>query len=104
MSVLFTKSMSLISRCTMRTGSDLLSAKIMLEIPKKSYSSKVHRKGKSVFKLGLAGMVAGGVMGTGYSLYLRNEPRAHIMNEQSTIPLIDTLPNIKPSREVNNTE
>ncbi|XP_044764612.1 prostaglandin E synthase 2 [Coccinella septempunctata] len=100
MSVLFTKSLSLFTRSTVKTGQDIISGKLKLELSRRTFASKVFEKGKSIFKLGLAGVVVGGVMGTGYTIYLRNEPRSHIMNEQTGIPLIEKIPDIKPSREI----
>lgn len=53
-----------------------------------------------IFKLGLVGITVGALVGTGYSIRQLNKPNAHILNEQTRIPLLDNVPEIKPSRRV----
>ncbi|EFA00341.1 prostaglandin E synthase 2 [Tribolium castaneum] len=59
-----------------------------------------HRSLKGVFKLGLAGVTVGALVGTGYSIHRLNQPRGHIINEETAIPILEELPKIAPSREV----
>lgn len=54
----------------------------------------------SILKLGFVGVSVGALIGTGYSIRQRNKPNSHIMNEQTTIPLVHKVPDIKPSRNV----
>ncbi|XP_045463904.1 prostaglandin E synthase 2 isoform X1 [Harmonia axyridis] len=96
MSVLFKKAINTLSKIS-KHG---FVPKIKFQIPTRTYSSKMLQRGKSMFKLGLAGIVVGGVVGTGYTIYLRNQPRSHIMNKQSGIPLLDEIPKINPSRKI----
>lgn len=55
---------------------------------------------KGIFKLGLVGITVGALVGTGYSIRQLNKPNAHILNEQTRIPLLESVPEIKPSRRV----
>lgn len=55
---------------------------------------------KSLFKLGLVGITVGALVGTGYSIHHLNKPKAHILNEQIKIPLVQSVPIIQPSRKV----
>lgn len=55
---------------------------------------------RGIFKVGLAGVTMGAIMGTGYSIHQMNKPRAHIINEQTFIPAVKEIPNINPSRQV----
>lgn len=63
------------------------------------FSSGVQRL-KGLFKLGLTGITVGAVVGTGYTIHKYNQPRQHIINEEITIPSIDKLPQIQPSRKI----
>lgn len=58
------------------------------------------RSMRGIFKVGLAGITMGAIMGTGYSIHQMNKPRAHIINEQTFIPTVNEIPNISPSRKV----
>lgn len=66
----------------------------------RSYSSNVRQSFKGIFKLGLTGITLGALVGTGYSIHQMNKPRMHIINEEISIPLIEELPKIQPSRQV----
>lgn len=55
---------------------------------------------KGIFKLGLVGVTVGALVGTGYSIRQLNKPNAHIINEETTIPLLSDVPKIKPSKQV----
>lgn len=55
---------------------------------------------KGIVKLSLAGVTAGALVGTGYSIHKMNQPRAHIINEEKHIVLMKELPDIPPSRKV----
>ncbi|XP_044269831.1 prostaglandin E synthase 2 [Tribolium madens] len=55
---------------------------------------------KGVFKLGLAGVTVGALVGTGYSIHKMNQPRGHIINEETAIPVLGELPKVAPSRQV----
>ncbi|XP_050301583.1 prostaglandin E synthase 2 [Anthonomus grandis grandis] len=55
---------------------------------------------KGVFKMGLAGVAVGAIVGTGYTIHKQNNPKDHLINEQSFIEMVNELPEIKPSREV----
>lgn len=64
------------------------------------FSSGEQKKLKGLFKLGLTGITVGAVVGTGYTIHKYNQPRQHIINEELTIPSIDKLPKIEPSRKI----
>ncbi|RZB38893.1 prostaglandin E synthase 2, partial [Asbolus verrucosus] len=66
----------------------------------RNYSSKARGGFRGIFKLGLAGITVGALVGTGYSIHKYNQPRLHIINEETTIPTVDYLPKITPSRKV----
>ncbi|KAJ8925007.1 hypothetical protein NQ315_001172 [Exocentrus adspersus] len=66
----------------------------------RNFASKPRTVTKGFFKIGLVGVTMGAIVGTGYSIHQRNKPRAHIINEQTFIPTIDEMPQIKPSRTV----
>lgn len=53
-----------------------------------------------MFKLGLVGVTVGALVGTGYSIKQLNKPNTHIINEEITIPLLEEVPKINPSRRV----
>lgn len=55
---------------------------------------------QGIFKLGLMGVTVGALVGTGYSIRQLNKPNAHILNEQTKIPLVENVPKIQPSRKV----
>ncbi|CAG9761507.1 unnamed protein product [Ceutorhynchus assimilis] len=55
---------------------------------------------KGVFKMGLAGITMGAIVGTGYSIHQRNNPKDHMIHEQSFIEPVDEIPDIKPSRQM----
>ncbi|XP_066138942.1 prostaglandin E synthase 2 [Euwallacea fornicatus] len=55
---------------------------------------------KGVLKLGLAGVTVGALVGTGYSIHHRNNPKDHMSNEKSFIEPLSNIPEIKPSRKV----
>lgn len=55
-------------------------------------------------KVGLVGVTAGALVGTGYSIHQLNQPRGHIVNEESTIPILEEIPKIEPTRRVNITD
>lgn len=55
---------------------------------------------RSILKLGALGAAIGLFAGTGYSIYKLNTPRGHILNEETTIPIIGNAPDIAPSRRV----
>lgn len=58
------------------------------------------RSKTGIYKLGLAGATVGALVGTGYSIHQLNKPNAHILNEQTNIPVVENVPEIKPSRKV----
>ncbi|KAJ8970579.1 hypothetical protein NQ314_001103 [Rhamnusium bicolor] len=68
----------------------------------RNYATKIKsgKVTKGVFKLGLAGLTVGAIMGTGYSIHQMNKPRAHIINEQTFISAVKEIPDIKPSRKI----
>ncbi|XP_065161734.1 prostaglandin E synthase 2 [Atheta coriaria] len=53
---------------------------------------------KSGVRLGMASLTVGALVGTGYSIHQLNKPRLHILNEQTTIALIDNVPQIAPTK------
>lgn len=55
---------------------------------------------KSGVRLGMASLTVGALVGTGYSIHQLNKPRLHILNEQTTIALIDNVPQIAPTKSV----
>ncbi|XP_060535755.1 prostaglandin E synthase 2 [Cylas formicarius] len=55
---------------------------------------------KGLFKLGLAGVTVGALVGTGYSIHQMNQPRGHIINEHTFIEPLKEIPQIEPSRKV----
>lgn len=57
-------------------------------------------KSSGVVKLSLLGITAGALVGTGYSLHKLNEPKGHIINEATPLPLLEKIPEIEPSRRV----
>lgn len=63
--------------------------------------SKPGGTSKGFLKIGLVGITAGALLGTGYSIHHMNQPRAHITNEETVIPSMKEIPKIKPSRQVN---
>jgi microsomal prostaglandin-E synthase 2 len=65
----------------------------------RNYSSGRRSHG-GVFKLGLAGVTVGALVGTGYSIHRLNQPRLHIINEEINIPMINELPKVTPSRQM----
>lgn len=66
----------------------------------RSMSTKYLQKGKTLFKLGLAGITMGAIVGTGYSVHSMNKPRTHILNEQTFISSLDKIPKIKPTKQI----
>lgn len=64
------------------------------------YASGMPGNKKGVFKLGLVGVTVGALVGTGYSIRQLNKPNTHIINEQITIPVLEEVPKINPSRQV----
>ncbi|KRT81447.1 hypothetical protein AMK59_5328, partial [Oryctes borbonicus] len=56
--------------------------------------------GSGYFKLSLVGVSIGAAVGTGYSIYELNKTTTHIINEETSIPLVDDIPAIKPSRQI----
>ncbi|GJQ88054.1 Su(P) [Trypoxylus dichotomus] len=56
--------------------------------------------GSNYFKLSLIGVSVGAAVGTGYSIYELNKTTTHIVNEETSIPLIASIPPIKPSRQI----
>ncbi|XP_074032968.1 prostaglandin E synthase Su(P) [Leptinotarsa decemlineata] len=61
---------------------------------------KTEKIGKGVFRIGLTGLTVGALVGTGYSIHYMNKPRAHILNEEVTLPLLKELPDIKPTKSI----
>ncbi|XP_056640655.1 prostaglandin E synthase 2 [Diorhabda sublineata] len=59
---------------------------------------------KGTFRIGLTGITVGALLGTGYSIHYYNKPRAHILNEEITIPTVKEIPDIKPTRVIKNYE
>lgn len=55
---------------------------------------------KGMFKIGVAGITVGAVVGTGYSIHYMNQPRAHILNEETILTPLERIPNITPSKSV----
>lgn len=53
-----------------------------------------------MFKIGIAGVAVGAAIGTGYSIHHLNQPRAHILNEETVLKTLDTIPDIVPSKSV----
>ncbi|XP_044732060.1 prostaglandin E synthase 2 [Chrysoperla carnea] len=63
-----------------------------------STEKKVKQSGG--LKIGLIGITAGAIGGTGYSIYKLNEARGHIINETMLHPILKDMPKIEPSRRV----
>ncbi|KAF2897934.1 hypothetical protein ILUMI_08242 [Ignelater luminosus] len=57
---------------------------------------------KSTLKLSILGVGLGALVGTGYSIHQLNKPRGHILNEQTTIPMLNEIeiPKITPSKKI----
>lgn len=68
----------------------------------RTYATKANKSSRGFFKIGLAGITAGALVGTGYSIHSLNKPRDHIINEQTFIPTVKDIPQIRPSRKVLN--
>lgn len=65
-----------------------------------STKSRSKQTSKGMFKIGLAGITVGAVVGTGYSIHYMNQPRAHILNEEIVLSPLETIPEITPSKSV----
>lgn len=65
-----------------------------------STKSRTNRTLKGMFKVGLAGVTVGAVVGTGYSIRYMNQPRAHILNEETFIGPVETVPKFIASKSV----
>lgn len=65
-----------------------------------STKSRFKQTSKGMFKIGLAGITVGAVVGTGYSIHYMNQPRAHILNEEIVLRPFHTMPKITPSKSV----
>lgn len=63
-------------------------------------SSSVPKTPASYFKLGLAGVAMGALVGTGYTIHQQNNPKDHFINETFFIEELEEVPEIKPSRQV----
>lgn len=66
----------------------------------RTYATKANKVPRGFFKIGLAGVTVGALVGTGYSIHSANQPRDHIINEQSFIESVPDIPDIIPSRKV----
>lgn len=66
----------------------------------KSTSNSNKKPFRGIFKLGLAGVTMGALVGTGYSIHHQNKARDHIINEESCIPMVIEIPKIEPSRRM----
>lgn len=70
-------------------------------LSKRLASSKASpKKAKAIFKVGLAGVTVGALVGTGYSIHQRNNPKDHLINEKIFIEPLEEIPQFKPSRVV----
>ncbi|KAL1517379.1 hypothetical protein ABEB36_001149 [Hypothenemus hampei] len=72
------------------------------QLPKRFFSSNANSKkpGKAMLKLGLAGVTVGALVGTGYSIHQKNNPKDHLINEEAFIEQVNEIPEIKPSKKV----
>lgn len=68
----------------------------------RAYASGLPSNKKGLFKLGLVGVTVGCLVGTGYSIQQLNKPTGHILNEEITIPLLENIPKVNPSRQIKN--
>lgn len=64
----------------------------------RNYGTKSPKRG--IFKLGLIGVSFGAIVGTGYSINYLNKPKQHISNEELAIPIIESIPEVMPSKQV----
>lgn len=80
----------------------LLTSKYMRDSKNKFFSSKNRssRSLKGMFKIGVAGVAVGAVVGTGYSIHYMNHPKAHILNEETFISPVTAIPDFVPSKSV----
>lgn len=100
---LFSNVISLVARNTIVCKNVILLSKNCTKISRYRYNSTKSRTTKALkgmFKIGLAGVTVGAVVGTGYSIHYFNKPRSHILNEQTVINPIDTIPDFTPTRSV----
>lgn len=65
-----------------------------------STKSRSNKTLKGMFKIGLAGVTVGAVVGTGYSIHYMNQPRAHIINEETVLTPIESVPEFVPTKSV----
>lgn len=65
-------------------------------------TANANTKSRSTLKLSILGVGLGALIGTGYSIHQLNKPRGHILNEQTTIPMLNEIeiPKITPSKKV----
>lgn len=91
-------------------GKNILFSRNILQLPQKctkisryrfvSTNSRSNRNFKGMLKIGLAGVTVGAVVGTGYSIHYLNQPRAHILDEETVINPIETVPKFTPTKSV----
>ncbi|KAG5898251.1 hypothetical protein JTB14_029629 [Gonioctena quinquepunctata] len=97
--VAVTKHSSFISKATLKP----LEEYTLVKLPKhRNYVTKpkTEKVSKGMFRIGVAGVTVGALVGTGYSIHYMNRPRAHILNEETTIPVFKELPDIKPTKQI----
>lgn len=90
------------NRIISRLTNSIFKARNLNDIPYHGYIRSFNTgkvKQTSTLKLSLIGASIGTLVGTGYSLKKINETNS-LTHEEITIPKIDTVPAVKPSRKV----
>lgn len=86
---------------TVLFGASVSSKNVQNAMPLRFQGTKVPpKKSTGFFKLGLAGVTVGALVGTGYSIHQKNNPKDHFINEHTFIETVSEIPDIKPSRRV----
>lgn len=67
-----------------------------------STKSRANKPLNGMFKIGIAGVAVGAAIGTGYSIHHLNQPKAHILNEETFLRTVETIPKIVPTKSVSN--
>lgn len=97
---LFSKTIQLLRSTSLARNAYFTSESMTSRCRFSSTKTGSNKTSKGIIKIGLAGVTVGAIVGTGYSINYMNQPKAHILNEETIISPIKEIPDIVPSKSV----